>query len=313
MNCYWIILIISYRDRKTNDYVRQKIEEPGGKQGRLLKVVKRRKLYTNVKFLSEYRDSNILCFTKTWWCTDTPTENTHLEGFGFPYRQDRDNDVSGKKMGGGVCMYVNERWCKKNAVIVRASVSTASLELLTLSFRPNYLPRDFGQIFVTIVYCQPKALEKDCLKTVRETVDKMNQISPAAPHIICGDFNQNDLKKQLPNLYQYVSCATRKNAVLDKCYGNIKSAYRSLQKAPLGDSDHCTLYMLPQYVTKLKREPVEKKTIKIWNSETIEKMKACLETTDWDALTEGVDVSEAADVVASYIQFCESTMCKQRR
>ena len=52
---------------------------------------------------------------------------------------------------------------------------------------------------------------------------------------------------------------------------------------------------------------MRKKTIKIWNSETIEKMKACLETTDWDALTEGVDVSEAADVVASYIQFCEST------
>ena len=34
----------SYRDRKTNDYVRQKIEELGGKQERLLQAVKRRKL-----------------------------------------------------------------------------------------------------------------------------------------------------------------------------------------------------------------------------------------------------------------------------
>ena len=44
MKCYRRILNISYRDRKTNDYVRQKIEELGGKQERLLQVVKRRKL-----------------------------------------------------------------------------------------------------------------------------------------------------------------------------------------------------------------------------------------------------------------------------
>ena len=210
-------------------------------------------LHTNVKFLSEYRDSNILCFTETWWCSDTPSENTYLEGFGYPYRTDRDNEISGKKTGGGVCVYVSERWCRKKAVIVRESVSTANVDILTLSFRPDYLPRDFGQIFVTVVYCQPKALEKDCLKSLRDIVDKMNKVSPLAPHIICGDFNQNDLKKQLPNFYQYVSCTTRKNAVLDKCYGNIKSAYRSIQRAPVGDSDHCALYMLPQYVTKFTK------------------------------------------------------------
>ena len=51
----------------------------------------------------------------------------------------------------------------------------------------------------------------------------------------------------------------------------------------------------------LQKEPVEKKTIKIWNEESVEKMRACLETTDWDVLTDDVDASEAADVVASYI------------
>ena len=44
MKCYRRILNISYRARKTNDYERQKIEELGGKQERLLQVVKRRKL-----------------------------------------------------------------------------------------------------------------------------------------------------------------------------------------------------------------------------------------------------------------------------
>ena len=99
-------------------------------------------------------------------------------------------------------------------------------------------------------------------------------------------------------------CYQKKNAILDKCYGSIKVAYRSLQRAPVGDSDHCALYMLPQYITKFKREPVERKIIKVWDDESIEKIKACLETTDWDALTAGVDVGENADVIASYIQFC---------
>ena len=44
MECYRRILNISYRDRKTNDYVRQKIEVLKGKQERLFQVVKRRKL-----------------------------------------------------------------------------------------------------------------------------------------------------------------------------------------------------------------------------------------------------------------------------
>ena len=44
MKCYRRILNVSYRDRKTTDYVQQKIEELGGKRERLLQVVKRRKL-----------------------------------------------------------------------------------------------------------------------------------------------------------------------------------------------------------------------------------------------------------------------------
>ena len=61
-------------------------------------------LHANVKFLAEYRNSCILCFTETWWGEETPVENTRLEGFGFPYRLDRDRNITGKKNGGGVCM-----------------------------------------------------------------------------------------------------------------------------------------------------------------------------------------------------------------
>ena len=261
-------------------------------------------LHANVKFLEEYRNSCILCFTETWCGEETPVENTRLEGFGFPYRLDRARDITGKKNGGGVCIYVNERWCKKNAVIVRETHNTGDVESLTLSFRPDYLPRDFGQIFATLVYLHPNAKE-DCVKTVRNTVDNISKIAPSAPHFILGDFNQFNLHKELPNLEQYVTCTTRHDKILDKCYGNVKGAYRSLQRPPVGSADHNAVYMLPQYVKKLKKDPIEIKTIKVWDSDAIERMRSCLETTDWNVLTVGKNVHETADVLSSYIQFCE--------
>ena len=188
-------------------------------------------------------------------------------------------------------------------MIVRETQNTGDVESLTLPFRPDYLPRDFGQIFVTLVYLHPNAKE-DCVKTARNTADNISKIAPSAPHFILGDFNQFNLHKELPNLEQYVTCTTRHDKIRDKCYGNVKGAYRSLQRPPVG-SDHNTVYMLPQYVNKLKKIPMEIKTIKVWDSDSIERMRTSLERTDWDVLTEGKNVHETADVLSSYIQFCE--------
>ena len=177
-------------------------------------------------------------------------------------------------------------------MIVRETHNTGDVESLTLSFRPDYLPRDFGQIFVTLVYLHPSA-EEDCVKTVRNTVDNISKIAPSAPHFILGDFNQFNLHKELPNLEQYVTCTTRHDKVLDKCYGNMKGAYRSLQRPPVG------------HVKKLKKYPIEIKTIKVWDGDAIERMRTSLETTDWNVLTVRKNVHETADVLSSYIQFCE--------
>lgn len=49
-------------------------------------------------------------------------------------------------------VYVNNRWCK--TVVV--SLCTKDLELLSLSMWPFYLPREFPQIFVTVIYVHPK-------------------------------------------------------------------------------------------------------------------------------------------------------------
>ena len=60
--------------------------------------------------------------------------------------------VTGKKRGGGVCMYINEAWCPRGNVTVIKHLNTCDVDLLSLSLRPRYLPREFGQVFVTCVY-----------------------------------------------------------------------------------------------------------------------------------------------------------------
>ena len=65
---------------------------------------------------------------------------------------DRDSTKVGKKVGGGVCLYVNERWCDSANVCAKKRVCTEDVELISVSLRPRYLPNEFGHIFVTVVY-----------------------------------------------------------------------------------------------------------------------------------------------------------------
>ena len=68
-------------------------------------------------------------------------------------RLDRDAKCTGKSQGGGVCIYISQRWCSN--ITVRESICTADIGLLSISVRPFYRPREFPQIFVTVVYNTP--------------------------------------------------------------------------------------------------------------------------------------------------------------
>ena len=79
-------------------------------------------------------------------------ESVAIVGFGEPYRTDRDSRQTGKERGGGVCLYVSEKFCDRANVTVNQRMCTPELELISVSLRPRYLPREFGRIFVTVVY-----------------------------------------------------------------------------------------------------------------------------------------------------------------
>ena len=97
-----------------------------------------------------YRESSVLCFTETWLREDTPDGNVTVDGF-QTVRADRSHRESGKKKGGGLAILIN-KWCHPSHVTVKERVCSPDIELLAVSLRPYYLPREFSHVIIVVVY-----------------------------------------------------------------------------------------------------------------------------------------------------------------
>lgn len=190
---------------------------------------------------------------------------------------------------------------------------THDIELLSVSLRPFYFPREFPQIFVTVVYIHPKANEAKVKETVERTISKLQNVSPDAPNFIMGDFNHCSLKYTLQNFQQYVTCATRFNETLDLCYGSVRGAYKSISNPPLGLSDHNTVFLIPVYKTVLKRYKAETKYIRKWSDDSSLALQGCFDCTNWEVFESSCfDIYDLTDVVSSYIYFFEDMLIPQK-
>ena len=127
---------------------------------RCLKGLKMDELRANATFFNEYRDACLMAFTETWFDQNVGDRGTFIKGFGCPTRLDRDKQTTGKAKGGGVCLYVNERWCK--TVIVREQLCTPDIELLSVSLRPLYLPPRISTIVCDCCVHTPQSQRGSC-------------------------------------------------------------------------------------------------------------------------------------------------------
>lgn len=93
----------------------------------------------------------------------------------------------GKTRGGGVCLYINNRWCDN--IKVHRKVCIPNLELVTLSLHPFYLPREFPIVVVSCVYVAPSANINIAAELIAEGANAMLAKYPGAPLFILGDFN----------------------------------------------------------------------------------------------------------------------------
>ena len=126
------------------------------------------------------------------------------------------------------------------------------MELLCLSLRLFYLPREFGNILICSVYVPPNGNASRAATQVVDCFHEQLQCTPNAPIFIMGDLNHCSLNTALPGFEQHIKCDTRKNRTLDKCFGNIKHAYPAIAKPPLSNSIHNTVHLIPTCKTALK-------------------------------------------------------------
>lgn len=118
--------------------------------------------------------------TETWLNAVIPNSLIKLNVFSA-IRVDQ-NDASGKSHRGGICVYISDAWCSNYSV--RETACNADVELLCLSLRPFYLPREFGNILICAVYVPPGGNAARAAARIADCVQKELNRTPGAPVFI---------------------------------------------------------------------------------------------------------------------------------
>ena len=108
---------------------------------------------------------SLICLTESWLKEGIPDPS--LTGFST-IRSDR-NEASSKERGGGVCMFINDKWC--NNISVKERLCDVNMELLVVSLRPFYLPREYNNVFVILAYITTDANYTDAAEKIAEIID----------------------------------------------------------------------------------------------------------------------------------------------
>nr|XP_049596350.1 uncharacterized protein LOC125980834 isoform X2 [Syngnathus scovelli] len=164
---------------------------------------------------TDFSRSAALCFVETWLSERTPHHAMELAGFRLT-RADRSAELSGKSKGGGLCFYINERWCTD--VMVLKEFCSPLLETLFINCRPFYSPREFSSIVMAAVYIPPHARASEATQMLADQVTDMEKLLPNSLIIVLGDLNRANLAHKLPRYRQHITCPTRGAQTLDHCY-----------------------------------------------------------------------------------------------
>ncbi|GFR90791.1 endonuclease domain of the non-LTR retrotransposon LINE-1 [Elysia marginata] len=133
------------------------------------------------------------------------------------FTHDRGVVKTGKVKGGGVSRYLNTKWCNPKNTHVKYTICNPDIELLTLSPRPYYLPKEFTHVLITNVYDSPSANGSSAANQLATHIYDMESQHPDALKIVTGDFNYCDAATELSALLlqQEVNCPTRGEKTLD--------------------------------------------------------------------------------------------------
>ena len=76
-------------------------------------------------------------------------------------------------------MYIKNSWCRNFAV--RDKMCTPDMELLCVTLWPHYLPREFTNLFVCVVYIPPSGKAGRTANVITDCVHRHLQNKPDTP------------------------------------------------------------------------------------------------------------------------------------
>ena len=151
-----------------------------GKTGELIPIImgnvrslpnKMDELAALTRYQQEFRRCSMLLFTETWLSAQHTDASVQLDGFSL-IRADR-TESSGKREGGGLAVFVNDRWCNSRHITIKVQHCCRDIELLAVSVRPYYLPREFSHAIVVAVYIPPSANADAACDVISTTVHRL--------------------------------------------------------------------------------------------------------------------------------------------
>ncbi|MCI4379001.1 hypothetical protein PGIGA_G00222700 [Pangasianodon gigas] len=227
------------------------------------------------------------------------------------YCGDRVLVEGGKSRGGGLCVYINDAWCRDAVVVCRHCSPLA--EFMIIKCHPFYLPREYKAILLVAVCIPTSSSNNNRSEALNELYQHINEQQTAHPDaflILAGDFNHADLKSVFPKIYQHIDFPTRGNNILDFVYTTQRGAYKALPLPHLGASDHITVMLMPAYKPLVKVAKPVRKQILVWPEGSSEALQDCFSTTDWNMFKQAAtynnttDLQEYTETVTAYITKC---------
>lgn len=135
----------------------------------------------------------------------------------------------------GVCVYVNNRWCRDVQVV--GKYSSRDIELLAVKSRSFYIER-VCRHFCCLFTFHHRRITLLCWRRCTTLSANTRLLTQTHSFIVASDFNHCNFKTVLPKYYQHVCFPTRESNTLDQVYSNIKDVYKAVLRPHFGQSDH---------------------------------------------------------------------------
>lgn len=122
-------------------------------------------------------------------------------------------------------------------------ISTAAADLFTWPETP---------VILVAVYIPPQAAANEAAQQPAAHIMQLENSYSDSTILFLGNFNHVDMRRTLPRFKQKIKVLTRFNKILYQCYSVFPNAFHSVSWAPLGQSDHTLIFLIPGYRSKSK-------------------------------------------------------------